>query len=84
MTEEQWLGFYHVAALAMGTRTAPGPVTSPVKGRFIAVLVDRVCKFWADHRATLIPYLTQLAIAALDALLSAQIDIHNVDPPGPA
>jgi hypothetical protein len=63
--------------------SAPLAVGGGVKGRWIRILVDKLVEFWGRHQATLIPYLSQLAIAALQSLVAAQADIDIVDPPGP-
>jgi hypothetical protein len=82
VTPEQWAAFLTTAQLLQPSAT---PLATPngVKGRFIRVLVDKLCEFWTTHQATLIPYLTQLAVAALNALVAARTDIDYVDPPGP-
>jgi hypothetical protein len=81
LTPEQWDAFRLVATIAQPTVPIPG--VHGVIGRSITKGVAVVCGLWARHRKTLIPFMTQLAIAALDALLSAQVDINNVNPPGP-
>lgn len=83
MTElEQWQAYYDYAKAlksAMGT-TAPA---GNIKGRFLAVLVNKVVKFWEKHKATIVPFLTNLAIAALEALAAQATAIGTIDPPGP-
>ena len=81
LTPAAWSGFYDQALMLQ-----PGPPAAPVhgiRGRFITSLVAKLCKFWGDHQAELIPFLSQLAIAALNALVAAQTDINAVNPPGP-
>ena len=82
-TDEQWLAFIQYARTVQTSTAIPGPGVHGVRGRFIRVLVDRLVKFWGDHQATLIPFLSQLAIAALQSLVAAQADIDVIDPPGP-
>lgn len=83
-TDEQWLAFLQVARLAQpGAALAPG-LGAQIRGRWIAFLANRLVKFWGEHSSTLTPYLTQLAIAALNAVTAAILDIRAVDPPGPA
>jgi hypothetical protein len=81
--EEQWAALYTTAGLQKAHGATPPSIISGIKGRWITVLVNRLCEFWGKHKATLIPVLSQLAIAALDAVVSAQADIQEVNPPGP-
>jgi hypothetical protein len=83
-TDSEWLAFLERARLEQSL--APGAIAIPneIKGRFIVALVKKVVDFWGRHRAILVPALTQLAVAALDALAAAQNDIARIDPPGPA
>lgn len=83
ITTDEWQAFLTRAKLDQPLDTPTAPING-VRGRFIAMLATRLAKFWGEHRATLVPVLTQLAIAALDALVSALADIQRVDPPGPA
>lgn len=78
---DAWAAFFTIAQA-----TQPGAPIVPVHGvvgRSITKAVDIACRLWGKYRVHLIPFLTQLAIAALDALLSAQTDINAVNPPGP-
>lgn len=79
---ETWDAYLTVAE-ALQPSTSPAIPVSPVVGRFIRFLVDKLVKFWGKHKATLIPYLTQLAIAAIEALVANQGAFDNVNPPGP-
>lgn len=62
--------------------TVPSPVYG-VKGRFIAVLAERLAAFWVKHQATLIPVLSQLAVAAIEAIVQNLAAIKAVNGPGP-
>lgn len=80
--EERWAG-YLVGAQAQTGRSSPlAPVTG-IKGRWIVFLATKLCEFWLAHKATLLPYLTNLAIAALDALVAHLAEIATVNLPGP-
>jgi hypothetical protein len=79
---DTWLA-YLVVAEGLQPNTTPAIPVSPVTGRFIKFLVGRLVKFWGKHKATLIPYLTQLAVAAAEALVANQGSFDNVNPPGP-
>ena len=83
ITTAEWDAFLTRAKLDQPLDVPVAPINA-IRGRFIAELTVRLVKFWGEHRATLIPVLTQLAIATLDALTSAVTDIKAVDPPGPA
>jgi hypothetical protein len=82
MTDAEWLAILHYAQVL---QPLPGAISAPndIKGRFIRQLVDRLVAFWGRHQATLIPFLTQAAIAALNALVAAQSGIDAINPPGP-
>lgn len=83
MTErDSWLAIYDAAVLA---KTTAGTDASPNKiiGRSITYIVNRLVDFWGQHKATLIPVLSQLAIAALEAVVTARPAIQQVNPPGP-
>lgn len=82
-TEEQWTNIWKQAGAIKTVAGEAPPTTSPIPGRFVSVLVDKVAKFWAKHRDTLAPFLTQVAIAALEALLVAQPDIDAINRRGP-
>lgn len=82
MNKDEWMAVWDYAG-AVKTAAGDLPVTNGIVGRWITVLVNKLTKFWAQHSATLTPYLTQAAIAALQALLAAQPDIQRVNPPGP-
>lgn len=82
ITPEQWAAFLTVAEIehvAAGDR----PAENQIIGRSISFLVDRLVKFWGRHKATLLPFLSTLAIAALNSLVAAQTEIDQVNPPGP-
>lgn len=81
-TTDEWAAIFTVAGLekaAAGDR----PDENEIKGRSITYGVDDLVQFWNRHKATLLPFLTQFAIAALNALVSAQTDIDVINPPGP-
>ena len=83
-TDTEWLAILNRARMVQpGLPDAPG-LGAQIRGRYIAFLANRLVKFWGDHESTLRPFLTQLAIAALDAVTTAILDIRAVDPPGPA
>lgn len=83
-TDTEWLAFLERARLEQTAAPTALAIPNQVRGRFISALVKRVCDFWGRHRSILVPLLTQLAVAALDALTAAQSDIARIDPPGPA
>jgi len=78
---EIWQSYYDYA----GALKAAYPTASPsgVIGRSIKYLVDKLARFWKDHKATLIPILSQLAIAAIEALVGNQAAFDGINPPGP-
>lgn len=80
--EQQWMAIYTAAGLS-APPGGPSAVPNLVKGRFIAALATKLVLFWGRHKATLIPFLSQIAIAALDAMVAALPAIQSVDPPGP-
>jgi hypothetical protein len=82
LTEEQWMSIFDYAQTLKVTY-GEMPVGNQIKGRFITVLVDRLADFWGRHKQTLIPFMTNLAIAALEAIVAARHDIDLVNPPGP-
>lgn len=81
MTEEQWNSLFSYAGTLKATY-GPTSLANQVVGRAITYIVDRLVKFWGRHKATLIPVLTQTAIAALEAIVAAKPDIDAVNPPG--
>lgn len=81
-TQEIWDAYLTVAE-GLQPLTVPTAPTVGVKGRFIKFLVDKLCVFWGKHRDTLVPFLTQLAIAAIEALVANRTAFDNVNPPGP-
>lgn len=84
MTEaEQWMAIYEWAGVLKATAAPPPSALFGVKGRFVAVLASKLALFWDQHKATLIPVLSQLAVAALEAVVSNLANIKSVDPPGP-
>jgi hypothetical protein len=80
--QEQWQSYFDYAGALIAAST---PSASPfnIIGRSIGFLVKRLCKFWSDHKATLIPLLSQVAIAAIEGLVANQSNFVNLDPPGP-
>lgn len=82
-TEEQWVNIWKAAgALKLAGGAAPD-ATWMIKGRWITVIYNKLCQFWSDHKATLIPVLSQLAIATLEAVLTARANVNQVNAPGP-
>jgi len=82
VTPEQWAAFLTIAELE---HTAAGdrPDENQIIGRSITDRVDDLVQFWGRHKATLLPFLSTLGIAALNALVAAQTEIDQVNPPGP-
>lgn len=79
--DEAWAAFFTLAKAQQ-----PGAPLAPVHGivgRSLAKASDITCRLWAKYRSKLLPYLAQIAIAALDALLAAQPSIDTINPPGP-
>lgn len=83
ITAEQWAAFFVVAGVIQEVAGSGVPPGGPVEGRSITDWVERLVQFWNDHRDTLAPVLSQLAIAALEALVAALPDILAVNGPGP-
>ena len=83
MTEaEQWDSYFKYAgALKIAGGTAP--LASGIRGRFISVLIRRLAEFWERNRDTLIPFLSQIAIAAIEALIAHRQSFENLNTPGP-
>lgn len=82
MTEEEiWMSYLTGAQAAKSM--APSAPSGPIVGRFLSVLAKKAGEFWTRHKATLIPVLTNLAIAALDALVANMASIEAVNNPGP-
>lgn len=82
LTPEQWTDIFNYAEVLKVTY-GERPVGNQIIGRSITVLVDALVGFWGRHKATLIPFMTNLAIAALEALVAAKADIDLVNPIGP-
>jgi hypothetical protein len=82
MTPEEWASIYDYAGVVKAS-SGDLPVTNGIVGRWISVLATKLAKFYAAHSATLNPYLTQAAIAALQALIANLPAILAVNPPGP-
>lgn len=83
VTRDQWIAIWDVAGATVAVTAGSGTPGTAVVGRFISTLVEKVVRFWGDHRATLAPVLAQIAIAALDALVQALPEIVSVNTPGP-
>jgi len=83
MTDEQiWMEIFNQAGnkqAIYGSGTPP----AGVRGRFVATLARTLVNFWNKHQATLIPVLSQLAIAALEAVAQNIVAIEVVNTPGP-
>ena len=79
---EQWDAIYKAAG-ALKLQHGTSPLATGIRGRFISVLIDKVIDFWGRHQDTLIPYLSQIAIAALEALVVNQAAYRNLNSPGP-
>lgn len=73
--------FAHAAALKQQAGTAS--VVGGIKGRSIALLAEVLAKFWAKHKNELMPFLSTLAIAALEGILQNLVAIKSVNEPGP-
>lgn len=83
MTDEQlWAEIFKQAGVKKAMYTAPAPI-SGIRGRFISVLATKLVHFWNKHQATVIPVLSQLAVAALEAVAQNLAAINAVNPPGP-
>lgn len=79
---EIWAEIFKQAGVKKAVYTVPAPA-SGVKGRFIAHLATVLVNFWNKHQATLIPVLSQLAVAALEAVAQNLTAIAAVNNPGP-
>ena len=84
MTEGQlaWLAIYDAATTAKAV-AGDMPATNEIIGRSITYIVHKLTQFWGAHKARLIPFITNLGIAALEAVVTAEPDIQRVNPPGP-
>lgn len=82
MTEQEMWDALYASAVAQKA-LAPAAPAGPIVGRFIAVLAVKLAEFWQAHKATLIPVLNTLAIAALDAVSANLGAIKAVNNPGP-
>lgn len=80
--ELAWLAIYQHAALIKAT-AGDMPATNQIAGRAITYIVHKLTIFWGNHKARLLPFLTNLAIAALEAMVTAEPDIQRINPPGP-
>jgi len=83
LTEEQQWSEIYKQAVALKQQFGSGVPTPGLKGRSIVFLARRLTNFWQKHRATLIPVLSQLAIAALEAVAQNIASIEGVNNPGP-
>lgn len=83
MTEQQqWDEIFKYAGV-IKAQAGDFPPVFGIKGRFITALVERLTDFWQRHRDTLAPYLTQIAIAAIEAVLANKGAYQNLNNPGP-
>lgn len=82
LTPEQWMSIFDYAETLKVTY-GEMPVGNEIIGRSITYLVNKLADFWGRHKQTLIPFMTNLAIAALEAIVAARADIDLVNPPGP-
>jgi hypothetical protein len=83
MTEDElWMSYLDYARALKVTYGSEAP-TQGIIGRSITRTVDVVAKFWNKHKATLIPFLTNLAIAALEAITAQAASIEGINLPGP-
>lgn len=80
--DEKWAAIHEMAKVLKAENPAPAAAFN-IQGRFITVLVDALAKFWKAHRDTLIPVLSQLAIAALEAIAAQAASIRNINQRGP-
>jgi len=82
MTREQWIALWDAAE---GAKANAGdqPAVNQIKGRWITVLVHELVVFWGKHKSALLRYLSVAAIAALEAIVSAEPQIAVINPPGP-
>lgn len=83
MTKDQWIAIWDAAGGLKAVAGIAPPSTSPIQGRSISGLGAKLTQFWEDHRATLAPFLTQAAIAALEALIAVLPELLNVNKGGP-
>lgn len=79
---EQWQAYYDYAGALKAAADGSLPSTGIV-GRSITYLTDKLIVLWGKHKATLIPFLSQLAVAALEAIVANKASIDAVNPPGP-
>ncbi len=79
---EVWAA-YLAYAQALKQSYPDAPFTGGIVGRSIRRGVDWFAKFWGKHKATLIPHLTTLAIAAAEALVGQLAGFDSLNPPGP-
>lgn len=82
MDKADWDAIWDYAGVLKTSYGVQAPVGG-ILGRSITFIVDKLVQFWDDHKATLIPFLSQAAIAALQALVAAQADIAVVNQEGP-
>lgn len=83
LTDEQlWAEIYKQAGNKKQALGAPAAPTG-LQGRFITALILRLVAFWEKHQSTLIPVLSQLAIAALDAVAQRINEYKALNVPGP-
>jgi len=85
ITDSEWqavLDYANLLKASYPDLAAAPPNGTP--GRSISELADMLAEFWGRHQDTLIPVLTNLAIAALQALAAALGDIKAANPPGPS
>lgn len=80
-TAENWAAIWKAAEGK--TAGIPSPGVYGLAGRSIVKACNLVARLWGKYEPKLRPHLTTLAIAALDALVAALLDIAVVNPPGP-
>ncbi|HKH21942.1 MAG TPA: hypothetical protein VKB53_13935 [Gammaproteobacteria bacterium] len=80
--QEEWESYLVIAQASQPLTVVPIPI-GPIAGRFLRQLVRHAVHLYAAHRGTIIVALTQVTIAALDALVAHVADFDNLNPPGP-
>jgi hypothetical protein len=80
--QDEWDAYLTIAQISQPLSTVPIPL-GPIAGRFLSVLIRHAMRIYNAHRATIVTALTQVTIAALDALAAHLADFDNLNPPGP-